>query len=161
MRSISDNNSKRLSKLLRYGAGLKITPDDMSTALFSAIRQSRDECVAAIINAGCDANRRDDDGKPALVVLMEHGRGNPEILKTLLRAGADPNIVSLTTDTAALHQAARKGYQVCIKQLLLAGAQVNKRDASGYTSLMYAAREGHVTVLRALMSDCASVVVFV
>lgn len=155
IRSISDGNAKRLTKLLRHGAGLKLTPNDLSTSLFIAIKQSREECVASLLNAGTDANSSDADGKPAIYLVMEYGRGNPVILKSLLRSGANPDKVTYNTQQTAMHAAAKKGYQVCIKTLLLAGGKADKSDGYGNTALMYAAREGHITIVRTMLQEKA------
>ena len=111
----------------------------------------------SLLSAGTDPNASDSDGKPALYVVVEHGRGNPGILSSLLKGGANPDKVTYNTQQTALHISCRKGYQVCVKALIAAKASVNKQDAVGNTGLHYASKEGHVTILRYLLDHKADV----
>ena len=104
---------------------------------------------------GADANMTDDEGKSALYLLIEQGGANPLILKDLLKHGASPNKATWILQQTPLHITARRGYQVCIKTLVHAGARVDKRDSAGNTPLMHAAREGHTSVIKALLREGA------
>ena len=99
----------------------------------------------------------DDEGKSALYLLIEQGGANPLILKDLLKHGASPNKATWILQQTPLHITARRGYQVCIKTLVHAGARVDKRDSAGNTPLMHAAREGHTSVIKALLREGADI----
>lgn len=56
-----------------------------------------------------------------------------------------------------LQQAAREGKTDKVKELLLKGAAVNKRDDHGLTPLMYAAWSGHGEIVKVLVGNGANV----
>jgi len=53
---------------------------------------------------------------------------------------------------AELVQAASDGKAEIIRELCASGADVNARDANGYTALMKAARSGHIEAARLLFA---------
>ena len=106
---------------------------------------------------GADPNATDDEGRSSLYLLIEQGGANPVILKELLKHGASPNKTTWTQQQTPLHVTSRKGYQVCIKSLVHAGARVDKRDSAGNTPLMYGSKEGHANVIKALLREGADI----
>ena len=106
---------------------------------------------------GADPNTTDDEGRSVLYLLIEQGGANPVILKELLKHGASPNKATWSLQQTPLHVTARKGYQVCIKGLVHAGARVDKRDSAGNTPMMYGAKEGHANVIKALLRAGADI----
>ncbi len=57
----------------------------------------------------------------------------------------------------ALHEAAKKGQNGVVEQLLAAGADINAKDDSGETALHCAARAGHSKIVRVLIAKGADV----
>ena len=99
-----------------------------------------------------------EDSRMAANALMHEGsasalnnacsHGNPNIVRMLLEAGANSNLV-LSTSLSPLDAAATVGAANVCELLLTAGAKVNYADSDGWTPLMRAARNGHeATVLR-------------
>ena len=62
--------------------------------------------------------------------------GNVEEVHRLLAAGADPNVVSATTATDALHDAATRHHLDVVRLLLENGANVNAQDKMGFASFL-------------------------
>ena len=76
----------------------------------------------ALLESGCDVNKKvGSTSTTALVYAV--GAGYPAVVKILIDAGADVNVVDGTG--TALCEAAYKGYTVIVAMLLKAGAGVN------------------------------------
>lgn len=88
----------------------------------------------------------DPSGKPMHMAVRQ---GNPEIVTTLLKAGADPNKRYLSPFIIV---AGLNGHVEVVKILLEAGADVNACDLSGRTALDWAASNGHAEVVRIFLS---------
>jgi ankyrin repeat protein len=83
--------------------------------------------------------------------------GNATLVELLLKAGADVNTVTANNETV-LMIAARTGVAAAVKTLLSHRADPNAReDHRGQSALMWAATEGHVEVVRALIEAGADV----
>lgn len=98
--------------------------------------------------AGANPNYRDDDGRSALPVAVEHG--NLEIVPLLLDAGADPDARTADGEPVA-SVAVRDGETVILAMLLEAGADPNARGESGVAALVPAAIEGDAGIVRLLL----------
>ena len=156
LKSITEGNTRRLSKLLGRRQTTAASQEDLSAPLVQAIRIGQDKCVLSLLAAGADPNGTDDEGRTPLYLVMEAAGGNPEILRALLKAKANPDQATWNLQQTPLHLAAKRGYQVGVKQLLAAGARPDKKDAAGNTPLMFAAKEGHVNIVRALLREGAN-----
>ena len=79
------------------------------------------------------------------------GLSEEEMVRLLLRRGADPNIGNKDNLTP-LQSAAHHGNIAIVTMLLKAGARVNTADSQyGYTALASATQNGHIDVVRALL----------
>ena len=74
----------------------------------------------------------------------------PQVVKLLLRAGADPNTASGRRRDSAM-TAARAGKVDALKALVAHGANAQRRDARGQTALMWAAARNNAAAVRALV----------
>jgi len=94
----------------------------------------------------------------ALHGAAKHGRA--EMVEMLLKRGADANLCvsgsgRWPTDCSALMLASGTGCNRVVERLLAYKACTEKRDASGLTALMLAARNGHAKVIQVLLSKGA------
>ena len=76
--------------------------------------------------------------------------GHTEVVKLLLKFGADPNIGNYN-ETTPLHKAARGGHSELVKQLLDGGAMPDKQNIYGFTVLIGAAAHGHQNTVELLL----------
>jgi ankyrin repeat protein len=98
------------------------------------------EVVALLLRLGVDPNIRDrGDHTPLYCVANEcASETGPEIVRGLVRAGADVSACGGVTRATALHMAARRGHVEIARALLDSGAAVNARDRKGDTPLQRA-----------------------
>jgi truncated hemoglobin YjbI len=98
------------------------------------------EVVALLLRLGVDPNIDGRGGHtPLYCVANECGSEmGPDIVRALVRAGADVNACSGVTRATALHMAARRGHVEIARALLESGAAVNARDRKGDTPLQRA-----------------------
>jgi len=117
-------------------------------ALTAAARLGNTAKVRALLAKGVNVNARDSYGMTALIYAAgATGRGDAEIVKMLLNAGAEVNVKAYRPrdkelvrleGMTPLMAAATAGDAQITKILLRAGAAVNARDPEGFTALMFA-----------------------
>ena len=88
-------------------------------------------------------------GRPLNIAI--EGKGNPEVVRSLLDAGADPNV------GLPLHAAVEKGREAAAELLLARGARVDAKDPSGQTALHLAVCWGRENLVRLLLKTGADV----
>jgi hemoglobin len=110
-----------------------------NTLLHFAAGAGRLEVVAVLLRFGVDPNLQGRGRTPLYCVANEcASETGPEVVRALVRAGADVNAGSGVTRATALHMAARRGHAEIARALLDAGAAVNARDGKGDTPLQRA-----------------------
>ncbi len=97
------------------------------------------EVVALLLRLGVDANIQGRGRTPLYCVANEcASETGPEVVRALVRAGADVDACGGVTRATALHMAARRGHVEIARALLDSGAAVNARDRKGDTPLQRA-----------------------
>lgn len=118
--------------------------------LMDACRVGDIETVKRVINEGVIVNIHGTlSGRTPLhwATMYKH----TSIVKLLLDAGANPNIVNFCCNTP-LHLASMGGKTSIVKLLLEAGTNVNKVGYNGETSLYLASSSGHIEVTKLLLN---------
>ena len=97
--------------------------------------------VSVLLQRGVDKDAVDDHGNSALMHASgANGEGHPDVVETILTAGADPNIRRPVKGYSALDWASLRGLVQTIQALARHGADVNSRDeAQGLGALHKAA----------------------
>ena len=100
-------------------------------------------------------------GETALLLAIVGRTNNPEPVKLLIQAGADPNIPTAYSGRTPLHWAmswpVEREQVELVKLLIQAGADVNAADEFGVTPLQFSAEIGSVDSVKALISAGADV----
>ncbi len=132
----------QLAEIVRARRG---TPDVFEAALIGDI-----ETVRAALAAGQDIDAFAPDGFTllALAVFFRH----PDLAKTLIEAGADPNLrANNAQKVGPLHAAVARGDVVTLEKLLLAGGDPNLPQQQGVTPLHSAAHTGNAAAVELLV----------
>jgi ankyrin repeat protein len=118
--------------LIERGASVNAANTFGQTALSCAAQEGDADVVEALLKAGADANKADDDGNAPL-----SGAASAPIAKMLIERGADVNATNNLGETALLTAALDDRADV-VEALLQAGADVSKAAKNGCTPLTFA-----------------------
>ena len=163
-----------VNKLLKSGANPNVKNKLSTTPLLEAAFQSHGEIVKALIEAGADPNVAGPDGQTALMLLA---RGdNVAAAKLLLDKGANPKARESQREQTALMWAAANNQGPMARLLIERGAEVDAKTATdlmtplvsaepraqprspgGMTALMFAAREGCLECVAAMLEKGAKI----
>eukprot|EP00854_Cymbomonas_tetramitiformis_P023495 gene23495-28447_t len=105
--------------------------------------------VAILLDAGVNPNDLSRNGTRALVQACM--KGHTKIVRALLAAGADPNLVDVSGDTPLIKAVWRRENTEIVRQLLEAGADVNMMDGYKRTPLTKAAWWGRSEAIQVLL----------
>ena len=167
--------------LLKAGADVKAeTRIGSMTPLFMAAKTGNAQTVELLVNAGSDVNHANSNGTTAL--MLAAAAGKPDAVKVLLDHGASVNAADATNGQTAAMFAAAFNRDASIKLLAGRGANLNAASKTtvvpenrrfenmesarrvkdpvtmgGNTALLFAAREGNMEAVKALVDAGADV----
>ncbi|KAI6655245.1 WD40 repeat-containing protein [Oopsacas minuta] len=93
------------------------------------------------------------NNKSFTALKISSKKGHLDVTRSLLRAGANPNLVSKNPGFTALNNAAQFGHVECVRVLIEHGANL-KSDDMATTPIHSAAYGGHVRVLDYFLKEC-------
>ena len=129
-----------VSALLEKGANVNTKNQYGDTALIWAAKNGHLEIVRALLEKGAEVNAKNNNGSTALMWAAWNGHEKiAEQLNTVIEANEH------------LIKAGKSGNLYDARKALQNGANVNTQDTKGYTALIWAAREGHIEIVRALL----------
>jgi hypothetical protein len=129
-------------------------PQAKDVVFLLAVQVGSQTLTQYLLNAGADANQKDNGGWTPLSIAALNG--HKDIVALLLNAGADVNQAQ-GRGYVPLHLAAELGYRDIVELLLVYGADVNKANDAGYVSLHWAAYSGNKDIVELLLAYGADV----
>ena len=135
---------EEVKALLKGGADVNKPGVNSRTPLRLATYNGRTKVVELLIEK--DINQQDKDES----LVIASSKGYPDIVKILLSHNASPNVLYRKSITALIASVRSRDLE-SIYLLMEAGADVNIKDSSGNTAIIYA--EGCVECLKALRHE--------
>ncbi|XP_043940795.1 CARD- and ANK-domain containing inflammasome adapter protein-like [Protopterus annectens] len=143
------NKLEAVDVLIKAGAKVNALTKELMTPLHIACQCGNLEVAEYLINNKASINAKDKQSRTPLHLAASMGR-TPTV-DLLLKNKADVNCVD-KEKKAPLHMAAIGGHLDTVTQLLLTKkARFGAKDMDGCTSLHYAASQGNVLIVKALL----------
>jgi truncated hemoglobin YjbI len=129
------------------------------TLLHQVVGQGRPSIVELLLHLGADPNARDQVEHTPLYVVgnTSHGISGADVVRLLVKEGANVNAVERLKHCTALHMAARRGNIPVAEALLDCGADLEARDKLGETPLRRAVNCGKAEMVAFLLSRGADI----
>lgn len=149
--------------LMAAGANINDVNENGQTLLMLAAERHYGAVIKILLKAGAGAsiNAKDKRGKTALLYVKSelYDDLSSEIVKDLIAAGADVNVVDENGQQTPLMIAADGFHGRAIKVLLEGGARasIDAKDKQGRTALMIAAENGYADRIKTLLEAGASI----
>jgi len=109
------------------------------TAFFELVKTGTSQSIQAAIDKGADVNAVSSLDGTTVLMLAAEDNPNPDVITTLLEAGAEIEARDEIDRTALMFAAEDNPNPDMITTLLRAGAEIEARDDFGYTALIRAA----------------------
>ena len=152
------NKSRSIRSKTKKQRGGVATQEQKDNYLLEAIVTNESRHVERALAVGANANVKDEQGNPALIVAIAWSDGDTEIIRLLLEKGADVNAKESTIGATALSFASSDGHPEIVRLLLENGADMNAKDnVTGYTALIEATSNNEIEVVRLLLENGADI----
>jgi ankyrin repeat protein len=172
--AVYNDNLALVERLIAAGAEVSVANEFGSTPLAEAATVGNAAVVAALLDAGAAVDAPGTDGQTALMVVARSG--NTAAARVLIEHGAEVDARERWREQTALMWAAAQNQPEMVTLLIERGAEVDARSVvnewprqvtgeprrmyrpfGGLTPLLFAAREGCLECVRALVAAGANV----
>ncbi|XP_061164794.1 ankyrin-1-like isoform X1 [Saccostrea echinata] len=146
-----------VKSLIEYGCDVNLSPEhSKTTPLHMAAEKWNPVLCELLISAGAHVNAKDSKKCTPLFTAVSRMRINSEVVKVLVKAGADSNDVN-ANGRNPLHITVSKNDDMSVVHLLKGGANPNVADNAGLTPLVIAVHENNTKIVSHLLSYGADV----
>jgi ankyrin repeat protein len=167
-------NAQAIQLLLKAGADVESANPEGQTALMVVARAGKVEAARLLLKAGANVNAKENWGGQS-ALMWAAAQSQPEMIKLLVKSGADVHARGairewqrrVTSEPRpkgmnrggfnALLYAAREGCIACARELLAAGADINRADPDQTTPLVLALMSLHFDFASFLIKSGADV----
>jgi ankyrin repeat protein len=174
MLAVHENDVPRIDELLKAKADVRHMNDYGASALAEAAIVGNVAVIEKLLKAGADVESPNAKGQTALMTLAR--TSNLAAVRVLIKHGANVNAVEQVRGQTPLMWAAAQSQPAMVRELVARGANVNavsfmpqnirqvsgepraqSRPSGGFTPLLFAARQGCVDCVRALLDKQARI----
>jgi ankyrin repeat protein len=149
--AMDQRSTDQIRALLKSGANPNQLDGLNRPALILAIMKKRPEVVDLLLDSGANA-KSEYEGVPAIMFATAQPPCSAQIVGSLLKRGAEPNVRENHSGATPLMQAAASGAERCVELLLKAGARVNVENSIRANSVWVAAEGGNPAVLQRFLA---------
>ena len=121
--------------LLSKGADIEAVDRSNWTPLFRAVVHGHHSVVNVLISSGASIDHKDNNNRTPLWYTVD--KIEKQCCLLLIAAGADFRLLPKEKQTTLLCNLAKEGLDSQVKELILAGVPVNRKDEFGRTALWY------------------------
>ncbi|XP_004582647.2 kinase D-interacting substrate of 220 kDa isoform X2 [Ochotona princeps] len=121
----------------------------ISQSIINYVEEENIPALKALLEKCKDVDETNECGQTPLMLAAE--QGNLEIVKELIKNGANCNLEDLDNWTALI-SASKEGHVHIVEELLKCGVNLEHRDMGGWTALMWACYKGRTEVVELLLS---------
>lgn len=134
-----------------YGVSVHVENAKRFTPLILAAQKGNLVLVRELLQRGADPAHTTSVGMSAVLQAAHFGRY--QVLKLLLQHPCHTSLIEISNynRTTPLMRASQEGHVRCVRLLLQAGADTNRRNRADLTALMLASQRGHARVCRWLV----------
>jgi ankyrin repeat protein len=141
---------KTIDSLIMAGCDVNLSPPSNMTPLHVVAGKWRStDLVKKLIHHGADVNINTEKSSPLMTALCRQ-KVNTDTVIALIDSGADVNYKN-DYHKSVLHVAVAKSEDICVKNLLSAGALVNVLDLDGNSPLWIAVSDNNATITEMLL----------
>jgi len=143
------------------GCTTTMSKSEMEAALIKAAEFDKYNLANCLLKNGANVSAENEKGIPAIIYAA--GYGNSEILELLIENGADVNATNYENQTvlqfmiASVFSSIHPNVTELVRKVINKGAYVNAVDSTGDTSLIWAARSGHLDIVKMLLEFEATI----